>query len=274
MNSTAKTGTADDALFDQLGPRARARLRTVSIIATVVLLAVVTGMLIALGASGQLDPDRWAILVDGDYLGFLATGLGLTLVVGLVSTALSVILGVLLALGRISRSAWLRLPCAGLIEFFRAMPLLLILFFIMFAMPMLGLRLPTFWQLVLAIVAHASAIFAEIVRAGILSIGSGQSEAGKAIGLRHREVMGLIVLPQATRALTPALITQMVRTIKESSLGYVVGLSELLNNGKILSEFTGNFIQSFIGVGLFYIIVNIVLSRVAERLTSRVGKHA
>lgn len=263
----------DDPLFDQLGPRAKVRLRILSIAATIVLLAIVAGLLTQLGASGQLDRDRWSILADGGYLGFLLSGLGLTLVVGLVSTAFSALIGVLLALGRISASRWLRIPCAALVEFFRAMPLLLILFFVMFAMPMFGIRLPVFWQLVLAIVAHASAIFAEIVRAGILAVGRGQSEAGKSIGLRHWEVMTFIVLPQAARALMPALISQMVRTIKESSLGYVVGLTELLNNGNILSEFTGDFIQAYVGVGVIYIIVNIALSRLAERLAGRLGAH-
>ncbi|WP_158880286.1 amino acid ABC transporter permease [Amycolatopsis anabasis] len=261
----------EDVLFDSLGPKAKARLRTVSVLCGLALLGVVAALLLQLGHSGQLDPDRWAVLADGAMLRFLLQGLWMTLVVGLVSTALSVSLGVLLALGRLSRTRWLSLPSAAVIEFFRAMPLLLILFFFMFGLPMLGVRLPLFWQLVLAIVAHAGAIFAEIVRAGILAIGRGQSEAGKAIGLRHWEVMAFIVLPQAARALTPALVSQTVRVIKESSLGYVVGLAELLNNGKVLGEFSGNFIQAYAGVGVLYIVVNIALSRLAERLADRKG---
>ncbi|MFD9889044.1 amino acid ABC transporter permease [Amycolatopsis sp. NPDC059027] len=261
----------EDVLFDALGPRAKARLRIVSVICGLVLTAIVVALLVQLGLSGQLDPDRWAMLADGAILRFLLQGLWMTLLVGLVSTAFSVVLGVFLALGRLSRTRWLGIPSATVIEFFRAMPLLLILFFFMFGLPLLGVRIPLFWQLVCAIVAHAGAIFAEIVRAGILAIGRGQSEAGKAIGLRHWEVMAFIVLPQAARALTPALVSQMVRVIKESSLGYVVGLAELLNNGKVLSEFSGNFIQAYVGVGVIYILVNIALSRLAERLAEGKG---
>ncbi|MFD2472895.1 amino acid ABC transporter permease [Amycolatopsis silviterrae] len=262
----------DDILFDALGPKAKARLRTVSILCGLVLLGLLTLVLIRLGASGQLDPARWAILVDGAMLRFLLQGLVMTLLVGVVSTVLSVAAGVLLALGRLSRKRWLSWPSATVIEFFRAMPLLLILFFFMFGLPILGVRVPIFWQLVLAIVAHAGAIFAEIVRAGILAVGRGQSEAGHAIGLRHWEVMTFVVLPQAARALAPALISQTVRVIKESSLGYVVGIAELLNNGKVLGEFSGDFIQAYVGAGLLYIIVNILLSRVAERLANRKKK--
>jgi glutamate transport system permease protein len=259
----------EELLFDALGPKARARLRTASIGSAVLVGAVLAAMLAQLGHLGQLDAERWAILVDGVYLRFLLAGLWMTLLVGLVATAISASVGVLLALGRLSARRWVSLPTAAAIEFFRAMPLLLILFFAMFGLPMLGVRLPMFWQLVLAIVVHAGAIFAEIVRAGILAIGRGQSEAGQAIGLRPGQVMRYVVLPQALRALTPALIGQMVRVIKESSLGYVVGLAELLHSGQVLGDFTGYFIQAYAGVGVIYIVVNIALSRLAERLAER-----
>ena len=261
----------EELLFDAQGPVGRAKLRAASIASGVLVAAVSAAMLGQLGHLGQLDAERWAILVDPAYLGFLLAGLRMTVLVGLVATAISAAAGVLLALGRLSRRRWLSLPTAAAIEFFRAMPLLLILFFVMFGLPMLGVRLPMFWQLVLAIVAHAGAIFAEIVRAGILAIGRGQREAGEALGLRAGQVMRHVVLPQALRALTPALIGQMVRVIKESSLGYVVGLAELLRDGQVLGDFTGYFIQAYAGVGVIYIVVNIALSRLAERLAERRG---
>jgi len=259
----------EELLFDALGPKARARLRTASIVSAVGVGAVLAAMLAQLGYLGQLDAERWAILVDGVYLRFLLDGLWTTLLIGLVATAISASVGVLLALGRLSARRWVSLPTAAAIEFCRAMPLLLILFFAMFGLPILGVRLPMFWQLVLAIVVHAGAIFAEIVRAGILAVGRGQSEAGHAIGLRPGQVMRFVVLPQALRALSPALIGQMVRVIKESSLGYVVGIAELLHSGQVLGDFTGYFIQAYAGVGVIYIVVNIALSRLAERLAER-----
>jgi glutamate transport system permease protein len=235
----------------------------------VVLAAVALVLLGGLAEAGQLDPSRWAMFTDVRILRFLLDGLGTTLLVGLVSTVLSAVTGVLLALGRLSRSRVVGLPSTAVIEFFRAMPLLLILFFVMFGMPVLGVRLPLFWQLVLAIVVHSGAIFAEIVRAGILAIGRGQSEAATALGLRRWEVMAFVVLPQAVRALAPALVAQAVRVVKESSLGYVVGLTELLQNGRILGEFSGNFLQACVGVAAIYVVVNTMLSRVAERLAGR-----
>jgi glutamate transport system permease protein len=259
----------DDVLFDALGPRARKRLRIWTVASAVAIAAIVAAMLGQLGYAGQLAPDRWALLVNGPYLRFLLGGLVMTLTIGLVSTALSVVLGVLLALARLSQRRWLSRPAVAMIEFFRAPPLLLILFFVMFGLPALGISMDPFWQLVLAIVLHAGVVFAEIFRAGVLAVGRGQSEAGYAIGLRHWQVMSFIVLPQAVRNLLPALISQMVRVIKDSSLGYVVGVAELLNNGRILGEFTGNFIQAYVGVGLIYIAINIALSRLAERLADR-----
>lgn len=259
----------DEVLFDALGPRACKRLRIWTVASAVVVAAIAATLLGQLGYAGQLAPDRWALLVNGPYLRFLLGGLVMTLVIGLVSTALSIVFGVLLALARLSQRRWLSRPAVATIEFFRAPPLLLILFFVMFGLPALGVVIDPFWQLVLAIVLHAGVVFAEIFRAGVLAVGRGQSEAGFAIGLRHWQVMSFIVLPQAVRTLLPALVSQMVRVIKDSSLGYVVGVSELLNNGRVLGEFTGNFIQAYVGVGLIYILVNITLSRVAERLADR-----
>jgi glutamate transport system permease protein len=256
-------------IFEAAGPRGRRRQGLVTWIAAVAILSVAALTLEQLNYAGQLLPERWNILFDPGYVSFLLGGLWTTIQVGVVSTVLSAVFGMILAAARMSSRRYLSVPAVGFIEFFRAMPLLLILFFVMFALPPLGFTLPAFWQLVVAITLNAGVIFAEIFRAGILAIGRGQREAGLAVGLSPTQTMRFIIFPQAVRSLMPALVSQSVRVIKESSLGYVVGVTELLNNGRVLAEFTGNFIQAYAGVAAAYIVLNYCLSSLAEWLSNR-----
>ena len=167
-----------------------------------------------------------------------------------------------------SRLLILRGVARTIIEFFRAMPFLLIVFAVMFGLPSLGVTIEPYWQLVLAITVNAGAMFAELFRAGILAIPRGQTDAALATGLRRSEVFGSVVFPQAVRNTAPALLSQAVRVIKESSLGYIVGVAELLNNARVVSEFTGNFIQAYLAAGVLFILVNTVVSSIGARLSA------
>lgn len=260
----ARTPTAATLLFDELGPRGRFRLRIATVVSVVVVLGLVVGMLAQLGHAGQLSSVLWSPLGDPSYLSYLGSGLRTTLAIGLSAAVLSMIAGMLGGLGRLSARRWISLPCAGAIELFRSIPLILLVYFFLIGGPRLGLHLPPFWTLTIPIVLHAGAVFAEIVRAGVNNLEKGQTAAGLAIGLRRGQVMRLIVLPQVLRTLRPALITQVIRTLKESSLGYVVSYPELLRNGQVLGEFTANFLQTYAVIAAIYIVINFLLSQLAE----------
>jgi glutamate transport system permease protein len=116
------------------------------------------------------------------------------------------------------------------------------------------------------IVLHAGSVFAEIVRAGVNSLDRGQFDAAAAIGLRRGQALRLVILPQVFRALRPALVTQVIRTLKESSLGYVVSYPELLRNGQVLGEYNADFVQAYAVTAAIYIVINFGLSRIAELL--------
>ncbi|KOG85752.1 hypothetical protein ADK38_34910, partial [Streptomyces varsoviensis] len=130
-----------------------------------------------------------------------------------------------------------------------------------------------FWQLVIPIVLHGVGNFAEIFRAGVLALPRGQSEAGYAIGLRHGQVMRLIVLPQAVRALLPTIIGQAVRALKDTTLGYVVSYPELMHQGNVLGSFLENdFLQVYFEVAVIFIALNWLLSKLAEWVETRTGR--
>ena len=272
-------------LFDIPGPKARARIRIGTVIGALLIAGLITFVLIRLGRNGQLDPQRWAVLFDP------RTGVPQTLYRTLVNTlqvaavgmVLATALGLMLAVGRLSDHRAVR-GLAGLyIEFFRAIPLLVVIFALYFLLPKYGVRPSPFQALAGGLVLYNSAVLAEIFRAGILSIDKGQREAAYGIGMRKSQVMALVLLPQATRRMLPVLIAQLVVLLKDSSLGFIIGYFELLRGARSLVEFfTPRFgneytFQLYVAAGLIYIVINVLLSvlaRYVEKRTRRSTKAA
>jgi glutamate transport system permease protein len=257
----------DTVLFDELGPKGKARLRIATIIAVVVVLGLIVAVIAQLSHVGQLSARLWAPLAKWPNIQYLLDGLVMTLEIGLAGAAMSLVFGTVAGLGRLSPRRLLSLPSAAAVELFRAIPLILLVYFFLIGLPTFGLSLPTFWVLSIPIVLHAGSVFAEIVRAGVNSLDRGQFDAAAAIGLRRAQALRLVVLPQVFRTLRPALVTQVIRTLKESSLGYVVSYPELLRNGQVLGEYNGDFLQAYAVTAAIYIVINFALSRAAERLT-------
>jgi glutamate transport system permease protein len=182
---------------------------------------------------------------------------------------LAVVAGMLLALGRLARSAPGRWVAGVYVEFFRGVPLLLLIFFSYIGLPRYGVDISAFWRIELALFLYNSAVLAEIFRAGVLSLDKGQTEAADAIGLRYWQSMRHVVLPQAVRRMVPALVSQLITMLKDTSLAYIVSYQELLRYGKLNGEFFHNPLQSYLVVALLFIAVNFTLSRIARRLEVR-----
>ena len=264
-------------LFDALGPKARRNVRLGTTVGSVLLAGALALALIQLNRHGQLSGRLWSVVLNTDLRQLLLEGLWATLQVALLSLALSLGFGMLLAVGRMSHRVWLRGPVRVWTEVFRGLPLLLLILFIFLGAPALGVDVPTFWALALAISLYNSAVISEIVRAGILSLPRGQTEAAHAIGLSNNAAMRLIILPQAVRLMLPALVSQMVVLLKETSLGFVIGYTELLRSGRIAVEYLGGTyaIPVYTEIALFYLLVNLLLSwaaRVANRRSQRPGR--
>ncbi|MCA1845398.1 MAG: amino acid ABC transporter permease, partial [Actinobacteria bacterium] len=222
-----------------------------------------------LDAAGQLAADRWRPLVRPAVLRFLALGLANTLKAAAAAMVLAAVAGGLLALGRLARNPLLRWGAGAYVEVFRAVPLLLLIFFVPRALPRYGFSLPAFGYLVLALTAYNAAVLGEVFRAGVLSLERGQTEAAYALGLGYWQTMLLVVMPQAVRRMVPALVSQLVTILKDTSLGSVIPYDELLNRGRNTGESFHNVLQAAAVVGLVYIAVNLALSRVARRLEVR-----
>ncbi|MEV7965115.1 amino acid ABC transporter permease [Sphaerisporangium sp. NPDC088356] len=263
-----------NVLFDVPGPRARLRNNILTLISAVVLLGIAYLLIKALADKGQFAGKLWEPFLRGDvWTGQIIPGLIATLEAAVVSAVLALVFGVVFGLGRLSEHSWIRVPSGAVVEFFRAIPLLLLIFFAQAGPATISgytVSVPAFAAVVVGLTLYNGSVLAEVFRAGILSVPRGQSEAGYSLGLRKGGVMRLILLPQATTAMMPAIVSQMVVLLKDTALGWVIAYEELLNYGlkQIPSNF-GNLIPSAIVISVVYIAINLVLSYIATRLERR-----
>lgn len=258
------------ALYDVAGPRTQRRVFIGSVISGVIFALLVVVALLRFKAKGQFDADHWDWMKSAGTWRFFGQGLLLTVRAALTGMLLAMVIGALLALARLSRSAPSRWLATTYIEIFRALPVLLLIFFAYLALPRLGVDVSPFVALVIGLTLYNSAVLAEIFRAGILSLDRGQSEAAYSVGLSYAQAMRLVVVPQAFRRMIPSLISQLVTLLKDTSYGYIVTYEELLRRGKANADFNSNWlISSYLVVLLIYVIVNFTLSRVAQRLEVR-----
>jgi glutamate transport system permease protein len=221
------------------------------------------------GVHGQLAESKWQMFTLWPYQRFLLTGLGQTAKAAAVCTMLALPLGALVALGRLARTPIVRWPAAAFTEIFRSVPALLLVYVFLLGLPRVGVNLPVFWQLVVPIVISGTATAAELFRAGVLSMDRGQFEAAYSIGLGQWATMRLVILPQVIRRMVPVLVTQVISLVKDTTLGYVVSYSELLNSGRTLAQYTQALVQTYLVVAVVYVVLNGLLSRLAAWLEQR-----
>jgi glutamate transport system permease protein len=262
-------------ITDDLGPRARARVRLASVVAAVALAALVVLALLRLRASGQLEPELYTSLWNREVFSLLAGAALTTIRLALTAMVVALPFGMLLALGRISRSPLVRVPVTAFIEFFRATPVLLLIFLSFFGLRDFGLNFSQFTFVALALVLYNSVVLAEIFRAGILSLDRGQTEAAYAVGLTYPQAMAIVIVPQAVRRMLPTLVAQLVTLLKDTSLAYIIGFQppELLRAGRLIADFLDNRLQALTLVALIFIAINFSLSRFAAWLERRQARR-
>ncbi len=259
-------------LYDVPGPRARRRTLIGTVIGTAIVLAGLGVVVWQFERTGQFASDQWSPFADPGIQRFLLRAIRSTLTAAGTAILLSLVLGVLLAAGRLSDHAALRVPSTLFVEFFRAIPLLLLILFLFLGF---GDVLGAFGALVLALTLYNGSVLSEIFRAGIAAVPRGQSEAAYALGLRKRQVMLIVLVPQAVRIMLPAIVSQCVVVLKDTALGFVIAYEELLRQGQLIYNNHFNVVPTIIIVATIYILMNSALSLLAsylQRRTSRTGK--
>ncbi|MGY1680018.1 amino acid ABC transporter permease [Geodermatophilus sp. SYSU D01176] len=274
-------------LYDAQGPRARRRTRIATVVALLALAGLAFLVVRRLAAQGEFSMEKWGPLVDPSNEAFepvwqlLGEGVVNTLRAAAVAMTLSIVLGTLIAVARLSLGRAGRIPLIGLVELFRGLPVVVLVYFGARVLDDVGVpleQLPggqTFWGLVIGLTAYNMVIFAEVVRAGVESLPRGQREAALATGLTNGQAMRLVLLPQAFRVMLPAIISQLVVVLKDTSLvTFVANYDELLSQGESIRRNLDNPIQTFVVVALIYIAINYALGRLAQYLESRQTRTA
>ena len=273
-------------LYDEPGPVARRRALIGTIIASLALLALVGVAVKRLADQGQFDAELWSPLLnpgDDNFMlvwELIGKGLLATIIAAVLAIAFSLIIGTALGTARMLLGKWSRMPLVGLIELFRGLPVIVTIFYVYILIRTLELDISLLpgedglWFLVIGLTLYNSVIIAEILRAGVASLPAGQREAALAIGMTPRQAMTTVQLPQAFRIMLPALISQLVVILKDTSLVALLGFYlELLARGNQIARILDNPIQSLVVVGSLFILINYLLSRLATWLEHRLS-HA
>ncbi|MFG2713379.1 amino acid ABC transporter permease [Streptomyces goshikiensis] len=259
-------------LYDTPGPKAKARNWVYSGVFVVVFGLALWWVLSIMADKNQLDADKWSPFVTDSqvWTTFLLPGLGETLKAGLIAMVIALPLGALLGIARLSDHAWIRVPVGAVVEFFRAIPVLMLMLFsyaLYVQFSAVSSELRPLYAVVTGLVLYNAAVIAEIVRAGILTLPHGQTDAAKAIGMRKGQVMTYVLLPQAVTAMLPALVSQLVVILKDTAIGgALLGFGELLSMNRQISANYSNTIPTLIVIALIYIAVNFALTTLASWL--------
>jgi glutamate transport system permease protein len=256
-------------LYDHPGPRTVARHRLYGILAVLLLVVPLGYVVFRMWDRGQLAYAMWEPFVTPQFVrALLVDGLLKTLQMALLSVTFAVVFGLVFGVGKLSDRAWIRWPSWLVVEFFRAVPVLLLMVFI-FLTYGIGDGFGAYWSVVFALTLYNGSVLAEVFRAGVNAVPSGQAEAAYAIGLRKTQVMTLVLLPQAVKIMLPAIVSQMVVALKDTSLGYYITAPGLTFVGKQIYVQFHNQIPTVFVLAALYISANLLLTWVATLVQRR-----
>ncbi|RYJ19846.1 glutamate permease [Streptomyces sp. L-9-10] len=268
--------SATSVLYDAPGKRAKRRNILYTIVFLVVFALAAWWVLVQMNDKNQLASEKWSPFVtDAEvWTTYLLPGLGETLKAAALSIVIALPFGALLGIGRLSDHTWVRVPVGAVVEFFRSIPVLLMMVFAATAYAQftdVSSDIRPLYAVVTGLVLYNASVIAEIVRAGILTLPNGQTDAAKAIGMRKGQTMAYVLLPQAVTAMLPALVSQLVVIVKDTALGgALLGLSELLSqNRTITANYGANTIATLVVIALIYIALNFILTTFAGWLEKR-----
>ncbi|MCX5604562.1 amino acid ABC transporter permease [Streptomyces phaeochromogenes] len=264
-------------LYDTPGPRAKRRNVIFSVVFFVLLALFLWWIWRTMDDKGQLKWSLWEPFTESQaWTTYLLPGLGDTLKGAALAMVIALPLGAFFGISRLSDHRWVRASASTVVEFFRAIPVLLLMLFaneFYVRYTDISSEQRPLYAVVTGLVLYNASVLAEIVRAGILSLPKGQSEAAMAVGLRKGQVMTNVLLPQAVTAMLPAIVSQLVVIVKDTALGGVMlGFTELLNSRSTLAANYANVIPSFIVVAVIYIVLNFILTSFASWLEGRLRR--
>jgi glutamate transport system permease protein len=269
--------SAESILFDAPGPKARRRHVIIAVLVGLGTLGIAVWVLMKLGEKGNLAADKWTPFLRADsWTEYLIPGIVGTVTAAAISIVLAAVLGLLLGIGRLSHNTALRGFSSVFVEFFRAVPVLIMMIFSFSFYSFYKVFPPALLPLagvVTGLTLYNGAVLAELLRAGVGSLPGGQREAGLSIGLTPVQTLRTILLPQALTAMLPAIVGQMVVVLKDSALGYIITYVELLFQGRTLGTARANTIPALIVTAVIFITINYLLTVLASHIERRMRQR-
>lgn len=261
--------SARDALYEAPGPKTRRRIRAATAVSLCVI-AVLIGIVIRqFYLTGQLNAKYWSFFTRATTWRFLGKGIAGTLEVALAAGVLAFAAGFLMMLCRISTNKIVNGIGTVLVEFTRGVPTLLFIYFFFLVVPQLGLKLPAFWKIAAPVAISASGVVAEVLRSGVNAVAKGQKEAALSLGMSGRSVFLKVVFPQAIRYVIPALISELVIVVKDTTFAYVVNFPDLMQNAKVLISNYDALLSVYLVVAVIYIVINYLLNKLSAMVAKR-----
>ncbi|NPC97408.1 amino acid ABC transporter permease [Nocardioides sp. zg-DK7169] len=264
-----------NVLFDAPGPRTIARHRVYTVLTLLALAGIIGFFAWRLQVTGQLEYEKWEVFLTPSYVEVILQGLLDTLQMAFGAIVLAIVFGLVFGIGKVSEHAWLRWPSWVVVEFFRAVPVLMLMIFSFYLFAIGNGPLSPMWCVIIALTCYNGAVLAEVFRAGINAVPRGQVEAAYALGMRKTQVMVQIQLPQAVKIMLPALISQCIVALKDTSLGaYILAPGLTYVYDQISQEFK-NQVPAALVIASIYIVVNLLLTALATWAQKRyVGEKA
>lgn len=262
-------------LYDVPGPRAVIRNRIIGALTILIVAAIIGWVIWRFAETGQFTAQKWHLLTFGTIWVQIFEAAGATLAAFGAAAIGSLALGFMLAIGRLSDHAWVRIPITWIVELLRAIPVLIFMMLLYYGLPVIGIKMSPYWAVVIALICYNGSVLSEVLRAGVESLSRGQKEAGFAIGLRKSGVMRLILLPQAIRAMLPVIVAQLVVCLKDTALGYIITYPELLYVIKFFggqAPYGSPIIPMAIVGGSIYVAICLLLSYIAYVLQKRTSR--
>lgn len=258
-----------DALYEAPGPKTRKYIVIATAVSLAALALLVFVVVRQFYRTGQLDAKYWSFLARATTWKFLGKGILGTLEAALAAGAVTFALAFLLMLGRISGSRILGGISTVLIEFTRGVPTLLFIYFFFLVVPQLGIKLPAFWKIAAPVAISAAGVVAEVLRSGVNAVPKGQKEAALSLGMSGRSVFLKVVFPQAIRYVIPALISELVIVVKDTTFAYVVNYPDLMQNAKVLISNYDALLSVYLVVAVIYILMNYLLNKASAMVARR-----
>ncbi|GAS95364.1 amino acid ABC transporter membrane protein 2, PAAT family [Mycolicibacterium canariasense] len=263
-------------LYDAPGPRARVRNMITAALTVLVFAAILGWVIWKFAAADQFTAAKWEPFLTANlWKNYVLEGVQGTLTAAALSIVLALVLGCVLGVGRLSPVGWISWTCATVVEFFRAVPVLIMMLFAyaLFAeydvFPSKQLALA---GVVTGLTLYNGAVIAEIVRTGVHALPRGQAEASSALGLTWLQTMRSILLPQAITSMLPVLVSQMVVVLKDTAIGYQITFIEMVRQGTSVGTSYGNLIPALLVIALLMISLNFGLSWFATWLEARLRR--